>query len=138
MAKKKILSGKKKIAEILTLTAGLALLLLAFIDSLVGILLIILLSSILLSIAFPLADAVYSDIIARMGKQDQHLIGLSNSTFSVAYIIGPILAGLIAQFFGEQKTFAVLGLGVALVSAFLLLTTPKKLKLPQAEIREWE
>lgn len=138
LAKKKILSGKKKSAELLTLTAGLALMFLAFTNSLTGILLIILLSSILLSIAFPLADAVYSDIIARMGKQDQHLIGLSNSTFSVAYIIGPILAGLIAQFFGEQKTFAVLGLGVTLVSAFLLLTTPKKLKLPQAEIKEWE
>lgn len=138
LTKKKIISGKKKTAEILTLAAGLVLILLAFTNSLAGILLIILLSSILLSIAFPLADAVYSDIIARMGKQDQHLIGLSNSTFSIAYIIGPILAGLIAQFFGEQKTFAVLGLGVALVSAFLLLTTPKKLKLPQAEIKEWE
>lgn len=57
---------------------------------------------------------------------------------NIAYIIGPVLAGLIAQFFGEQKTFAVLGLGVTLVSAFLLLTTPKKLKLLQAEIKEWE
>lgn len=137
LAKKKILSGKKKTAELLTLASGLALLFLAFTDSLAGILLIILLSSILLSIAFPLADAVYSDIIARMGKQDQHLIGLSNSTFSIAYIIGPVLAGFTAQFFGEQRTFAALGLGVALVSAFLLLATPKKLKLPQAEIREW-
>lgn len=138
LAKKKIFSGKKKTAEILTLASGLALLFLAFTDSLAGILLIILLSSILLSIAFPLADAVYSDIIARMGKQDQHLIGLSNSTFSIAYIIGPILAGFTAQFFGEQKTFAVLGMGVAVISAFLLLTTPKKLKLSQAEIKKWE
>jgi MFS family permease len=137
LAKKKIISGKKKYAEILTLIAGLTLMSLTFINSLAGILLIILLSSILLSIAFPLADAVYSDIIARMGKQDQHLIGLSNSTFSIAYIIGPVLAGLTAQFFGEQKTFAVLGLVVTLISAFLLLTTPKKLKLPQTEIREW-
>lgn len=138
LAKKKIFSGKKKIAEILTLFAGLSLTFLAFTNSLAGILLVILISSVMLSIAYPLSDAVYSDIIARMGKQDQHLIGLSNSTFSLAYIFGPVLAGLIAQFFGEQETFAVLGLGVTLVSAFLLLTTPKKLKLPQAEIKEWE
>lgn len=138
LAKKKIFSGKKKIAEILTLIAGLTLVFLAFTNSLTGILLIVLVSSIMLSIAYPLSDAVYSDIIARMGKQNQHLIGLSNSTFSLAYIIGPVLAGLTAQFFGEQKTFAVLGLVVTLISTFLLLTTPKKLKLPQEEIREWE
>ena len=138
LAKKKIISGKKKIAEILTLGAGLALMFLTFTNSLTGILLVILLSSILLSVAFPLSEAVYSDIIARMGKQDQHLIGLSNSTFSLAYIIGPILAGLTAQFFGEQKTFAALGLAVAVISGILLLSTPKKLKLPQAEIKEWE
>lgn len=137
LAKKRILSGKKKTAEILTLAAGLALIFLAFVNSLTGILLIIFISSILLSIAFPLSEAVYSDIIARMGNQDKHLIGLSNSTFSLAYIFGPILAGFIAQFFGEQKTFAVLGLGVTAISAFLILTTPRKLKLPQTEIKEW-
>lgn len=138
LARKKILSGKKRVAEILILIAGLTLILLTLTNSLTGILLIILTSSVLLSVAFPLTEAVYSDIISRMGKQTQHLIGLSNSTFSIAYIIGPILAGFTAQFFGEQKTFAALGLGVTIISVVLLLTTPKKLKLPQAEIREWE
>ena len=60
------------------------------------------------------------------------------STFSLAYIIGPILAGFIAQLVGEQMTFVVVGAGAASIAFILLLVTPKKLKVPQIEVKSWK
>lgn len=66
------------------------------------------------------------------------MVGLSGSTLSVAYIVGPIIAGLISQFVGEKNTFVVMGIVLTLVSLCLLVVTPKKLRLPQAEIKTWD
>lgn len=66
------------------------------------------------------------------------MVGLSGSTISVAYIIGPIMAGAITQFVGEKNTFVVVGNILAPVSVFLLVVTPEKLRLPQTEIKTWD
>ena len=66
------------------------------------------------------------------------MMGLQNSTSDIAYVIGPILAGGIAQVFGELESFTVLGWIVVGVAIFLLMVTPRKLKLPQSEIVTWE
>lgn len=66
------------------------------------------------------------------------MLGLSSSTISLAYIVGPAIAGWVASMVGERMTFAVLGLGVALISLILLIVTPKKIKLPQSEIETWD
>ena len=97
----------------------------------------VLLASTMLSVSYPLVDAVYSDIVFRMGRERKHLMGLSNSMVSMAYIIGPILSGLIASLVGERLTFVVMGLLMSVMAAFLLLVTPRKLKLPQTEIATW-
>jgi MFS family permease len=73
-----------------------------------------------------------------MGRERKHLIGLSLSTWSIAYIVGPIVAGYIARSIGEAKTFTVLGVFTLLVSLILLIASPKKLRLPQKEIKTWE
>jgi MFS family permease len=73
-----------------------------------------------------------------MGREEKHLIGLSRSTISIAYIVGPVLAGFIASQVGERMTFSVVGTVVIVVAIFLLLTTPRKLKLPQEEIAKWD
>jgi MFS family permease len=73
-----------------------------------------------------------------MGKEGKHMVGLSGSTVSVAYIIGPILAGLISSYVGEKNTFVVMGIVMIIVAVILLVVTPKKLRLPQIEIKTWE
>ena len=133
-----IVSGKKRLSEKFLLFSGLFLVLLGVSSSIFLQLFFVFISSILLSAAFPLVDAVYSDIVARMGRERRHLIGLSRSTISIAYIVGPILAGFIANAVGASLTFSVVGFFAFLVSVILLLTTPKKLRLPQVEIHEWE
>ena len=138
VAKWGIYQGKKKLAEILLMISGLLLSFLIFSDSIFWLLFMVFTSSLLLAIVYPLVDGVYSDVTARMGSERRHMIGLSNSTISLAYVIGPIMAGFIANFVGEKMTFTVIGMLTAFVSGILLLTTPKKLKLPQEEIKTWE
>ena len=120
------------------LLGGIFLALLFFKDSVFYELAMVFLSSVMLSVTYPLVDAVYSDIVARMGRERKHVIGLSSSMVSLAYIVGPVLAGWIASQVGERMTFVTMGIAMAVVSTFLLFTTPKKLLLPQQEIKSWE
>jgi len=138
VARLKIYKGKKRLAIKLLFLSGIFLGLLGIFDAIYWQLTMVFLSSLMLSFVYPLTDGVYTDIIARMGKERKHMIGLSNSTSSIAYIIGPIMAGLIASSFGEKNTFVVMGILTAIVSVVLYFLTPKKLKVPQKEIKTWE
>ncbi len=133
-----VYKGKKKIAEISMLIAGIFLSLMGVISSYWFMLAVSLLTGTALAVAWPMIDAVYSDIVQRMGKEGKHMVGLSSSTISIAYILGPILAGGIAQVVGERMTFSIMGVFMVIVAIILLLVTPKKLRLPQVEIKTWD
>ena len=137
-AKWGIYSGKKKMAEKFLLLAGLFLAGIGLVKVIPLQVLLVFASSTMLAVSYPLADAVYSDIVARMGRQRNHLIGLSSSTINVAYIIGPISAGLVTSAVGEKATFSLMGVVVCVVSIILLIYTPRKLHLPRTEIQSWE
>ncbi len=138
LAKWGVYKGKKKIAEIFLLLSGILLTCLGFKENLELMLLLSFLIGASLSIAWPMVDAVYSDILVRMGKERKHMVGLSSSTVSLAYVVGPIMAGIISSKVGERITFVTLGGLVVLMAVLLLFVTPKKLKLPQTEIAEWK
>lgn len=138
LAKLNIWHHKKKIAMTFLFLSNIVLMGLGLSVTLWWQILVVLVASVLSGFAYPLVDAVYTDIVARMGRQRKHLIGLSGSTFSLAYIVGPVMAGFIAQVVGEQNTFVVVGAGAATVALALLLVTPKKLKVPQSEVRSWK
>lgn len=137
IAKWGIYQGKKKMAEVFMLLAGLSLTCIGMVNSIWLLLAVSLFTGSALSIAWPLTDAVYSDIINRMGKEGKHMVGLSSSTVSLSYIIGPILAGGIAQMVGERITFSVMGIFMSVAAIILLMVTPRKLRLPQGEIKTW-
>lgn len=138
IARLKIYRGKKKLAIKFFFLSGLFLVILGLFDFVFWQLAIVFLSSLMLAVVYPLTDGVYSDIVARMGRERKHMIGLSNSTSSIAYIVGPIMAGLSASFFGEMQSFQILGILVVIISVTLYILTPKKLKVPQKEINTWE
>ena len=138
LARWKIEYGKRKLAIKLTALAGIFLIPLGFYYQAFAQLALVLVSAIFLAMALPLTNAVYSDIVERMGRERKHLIGLSLSTWSIAYIVGPIVAGFIARSIGEAQTFTVLGVFAVIVSLILLITSPNQLRLPQKEIKTWE
>ncbi len=138
LARMDIYKKKKRKAIILIFFSSVFLLLISVNQNVFWQLITVLISSIGLSAAYPLIDAVYSDLVERMGRAREHLIGLSDSTLNIAYIIGPIIAGTISSLFKEQYAFGALGLFGMLTSVVLYLLTPKKIKTPQNEIHGWE
>jgi MFS family permease len=138
VAKWGIFKGKKKMALKFMMVAALFLMLLFFELPVFLYIVIVLMSSMMLGVTYPLTDAVYSDIVARMGRERKHLIGFSSSTSSLAYIIGPILAGLIAGIVGERMTFGIAGVITFLMTVVLMFLIPKKLYLPEKEIDTWD
>lgn len=138
LGKRKILHGKKKLAEIFTLLSGVVLLMMLMIHVWWWYLIIVLISSILSALAWPLLDAVYTDLLYRMGRKNIHMVGLKNASNSVAYMIGPVIAGAMATLVGEIGSFVYLGGLLVGVAVLLLIFTPNKLKLPQAEVKTWE
>lgn len=137
VAKWGIYKGKKKMAEKFMLISGILLLFLGVSNGIAAALVISLLVGTMLAISWPLTDAVYSDIVSRMGSEGKHMVGLSGSTISLAYIIGPIVAGVISQLVGEKNTFVYMGIMMIVISIILIIVTPKKLRLPQSEIKSW-
>lgn len=137
IAKWGIYKGKKILTEKFLIVAGLFLMLLAVSPNIFWILAMVLISSIALSISYPLLEGVYTDIVARMGHSGKDMIGLTSSTVNLAYIIWPPIAGIIASQIGERFAFSYLGLLVILAAIGLLFVTPKKLRLPQEEIKTW-
>ncbi len=138
MSRMAISEGKKKLAIKFLLVSGVLLVLMGFTSNVYLILGAVFASSVALAVSYPLVNAVYSDIVARMGRERRHLIGLNNSSISVAYIIGPVLAGFITTLVGDEKTFSVIGALAVVVGAILLVVTPKKIKLPENVIETWD
>lgn len=138
VARMGIFRGKKKMAEKYLMISGLILCLFWFKLPIFVIPVIVFASSIFLALAYPLVEAIYSDVTARMGVERKHMIGLASSTASLAYIVGPSMSGFIANTVGEQMTFVVVGGTAAVISLLLLAVTPKKLHLPQTEIVKWD
>lgn len=138
MARWGIYKGKKILAEKFLIVAGLFLIFLAAKNTVIWQLTIVLFASVALSVCYPLLEGVYTDIVARMGKEKKDMIGLTSSTTNLSYIVWPPVAGFISSRVGEQLTFSILGIGVVIIGVILLFVTPKKLRLPQEEISTWD
>ncbi len=138
VAKWGIYTGKKKMAEKFLLAAGLFLAAISLSGNVIWLLVIVLLSSVMLAIVYPLTDGVYSDLVARMGRERKHLIGLTSSAINLSYIIAPIAVGLLASKIGERMTFSALGGVTVIIAILLLIVTPRKLELPQKSIKTWD
>jgi hypothetical protein len=138
IVKLKIYQGKKRLSQLFLLFTGIALIGFWGSDKVVWQLIVVLVSALMLSVVFPLAEGVYTDLVARLGKEKSHMIGLTSSVVNVAYVIWPPIAGWLAFRIGARLTFVVVGILTVIISLLLLLITPKKLKLPQKEIKTWD
>jgi MFS family permease len=134
----KIYQGKKKMAEKFLALSGIFLLAMAVSSNVSWQLAVVCLSSSALAVCYPLLQGIYSDIIARMGTEKKDMIGLTSSVTNISYIFWPVFAGIITSKVGERLTFSWLGVGVLVIALVLFFVTPKKLKLPQNEIKSWD
>lgn len=89
----------------------------------------VLVGSIFISIDYPEIEAVFEDYIARIDDYENDLVGLRSSASSLAYIIGPILAGFTADFIGYGKTMGIFAIILMVVAIIVLIVTPRKIRM---------
>lgn len=121
--------GKKKTAFLFFLIGNLILLPLFLLKNPFLILLTVFLSSLTASIAWPSISGAYGDYIYESEKYDREIEGLSDLSTNMGWIIGPILAGLIADNFSTGLTFSFLAVLNIIISLILLIFTPKNINI---------
>lgn len=138
MAKMNIRRYKKRISQILLCLGSIILLIFLFpsIEPIFAIILI-LISSFFISLAEPLNDGSFSDLLVRLGKDSEHLIGIKKVGYSISYFIGPLLSGIISSFFGYHTAIGVMGIFTLIIGIILLLITPKKIKIPETSLKRY-
>lgn len=127
--------GKKRAAFGTALIAGVFLVLAGISKEDYLLLSFIFIASSFLAVSWPEIYAVFEDYVCRLGKTATDFIGLQSSAISISYIIGPIIAGTIAETVGNRETFAVVGGILIAVSAFAMVAVPRKIHMPQQEIK---
>jgi MFS family permease len=128
--------GKKRAAFLLSAVGGIVLTMVGLVDNENLLLVLVFIASCFFAISWPEIYAVFEDYVVRLGKTGNDFIGLQSSIVGLSYVIGPIFAGVIASVVGHQATFAVVGVMLTLTSLLVLVITPRKIKMPQAQLKE--
>jgi MFS family permease len=128
--------GKKRTSFIAGLISAVFLVAVGFVQSVPLLIVCIALMSVFLNIGHVLHSAAVEDYVARLGNFGNDIVTTEQLAGSTAYIIGPIVLGFLAETIGYQQTFAVAGVLMALTAVVCLVVVPRKLKMPQVELKQ--
>ena len=121
--------GKKRTAHVAFLIGNIFLLPLFFLKEPVIILITIFFSSFFASFAWPALRSAYADYIYESDKYDKEIESLNDFSTNLGYIIGPIMAGFIADRIGINSTFTLLGIFNIIFVVYLIFITPKSINV---------
>jgi len=121
--------GKKRTAFVSFLIGNILLIPLFFLKNPVVILITVFFSSVAASMAWPAINSACGDYIYESQKFDKEIEGLSDFSINLGYVIGPILAGFIADKVSTNFTFSFLAVVNIIFVILLLIFTPKNIKI---------
>ena len=100
-----------------------------FVENPYALLVLIFLASLFITFSLPSINSAYVDYISEDRGEEREIESLTDFAANGGYIVGPVLAGFLADTFGNLHTFGFLGIG-ALVAALLLLRfTPRQINI---------
>lgn len=121
--------GKKR-SGFLAFAIGSAILtLLAFVTDPVVVIGVIFFASAAIAMAWPAINGVYANYINEAPRVEKEIEGVQDFFTNIGYVIGPMLAGFLAQAFGDANSFAIIGLIGVIAGLLLLVFTPKKISI---------
>ena len=127
----------KKRSAFFALLAGSAILVtLSLFNSPVAVILIVFAASCFISMAWPAINGTYADYISESLSLEREIEGLQDFFRNIGYVVGPIIAGFLAQLFGNKDSFACLGLIGILMAVILLLFTPRNIQIKPRSVFE--
>ena len=127
--------GKKKTAFTAALVSALMLLIMSISTNIIFILVCVFLVSVFSNLALILNYAVFEDFVARLNRYGNDMVAMEQISASLAYVIGPVLLGYISTLVGYQHTFSFVGILIGSISIACLVAVPRKIKMPQMELK---
>jgi MFS family permease len=124
--------GKKKTAFVSFMIGSVILSVFFLIHNPIAIIADIFLASFFVGFTIPAINGAYADYISETSKVEREIEALGDFFTNIGYIVGPIVAGILADRIGTAQTFSFLGAICAVVGLFLLLTTPKNIHITVA------
>ncbi|MFA6391674.1 MAG: MFS transporter [Patescibacteria group bacterium] len=87
-------------------------------------------AGIFIALTYPALSSAYADYIGESPDVEKDIIALEDMAMNAGYIIGPMIAGMLADMVGFASAFTAVGLCGAVVAIFLLWKTPKNITIP--------
>jgi MFS family permease len=117
--------GKKRTAFSGMLIGSLILSFFSFSPGPVFTILIVFSASLFISCSLPAINSAYADYISEASVVEGEVEGLEDFSFNIGYVLGPVCAGILADYTGIDYAFSLLGF----CGVVLLLTTPKSINI---------
>ena len=111
------------------------LLIMSISTNIIFILVCVFLVSVFSNLALILNYAVFEDFVARLNRYGNDMVAMEQISASLAYVIGPVLLGYISTLVGYQHTFSFVGILMGSISIACLVAVPRKIKMPQMELK---
>ena len=121
--------GKKRTSYLGLLLGSLLLSLMKFIDRSVLMILDVFIASFCLAFSWPAIKAAFADYIKETRKYEKEIVGLEDFYTNLGFVIGPIMAGIIADQVGNQASFSMLGVFGVVMALLLFKITPKQINV---------
>ncbi|MBI2021629.1 MFS transporter [Candidatus Daviesbacteria bacterium] len=114
--------GKRRTAYLSFLLGSLVISSISLFQNQFIILAVVFISSSLVALAWPSINGVYADYITQSVNLEKEYEGLEDFFANLGYFIGPILAGVLADNFGNLQSFSYLGLFGALIMFLVMFS----------------
>lgn len=121
--------GKKRTAFYGFLIGSLFLCMFTFLHNLILIIFDVFMASIFLGLTIPALDGAYADYISETAKAEKEINALIDFSGNIAYIVGPISAGFLADKIGSATSFSIVGAVGVIIAIILIKFTPKKIHI---------
>ena len=121
--------GKKRTALYSFLIGSFVFSLFMFAQSPTQMIIVVGFASTFIGMSFPALSGAYADYITETQSYEKEIQGVIDVFYNIGWVLGPMLAGLLAQAFGNAQSFSILGVISVTMCFILILKMPKKIKL---------
>lgn len=119
--------GKKRTSFISLFYGSVFLIFFSLIDNPYVLMLDVFAASFFMSMAYPAINGAYADYISETDEYEKEIESLEDFYTNLGYVVGPMMAGFMADQLGDGNTFSLLGFLGATIALVLILITPKNI-----------
>jgi len=121
--------GKKRTALFSFLVGSAIISTLALISNPFVLLGVVFLASTFLSMCLPAISSAFTDYISETTYLQKEIQSMADLFYNAGWAIGPMIAGFLADTFGNKQSFSILGIFSVCVTLILIKMMPKKIKV---------